>query len=327
MNAGALAPALARGRRLWERYFVEPDRPAVAVEVRAGSLGVVRLAASGGGLALGAAALVELPPGTLALSMTEPNIKDEAAFGRTLRSALERAGVVGATRIALVLPDPVARVALVPSAEMAATKRDQVDELVRFKIRKSIPFDVREARIAVVPGASAGSDSTLVAAMHRPVLEGYEAACRAQDLTPGIVELTGPCLLTAAFGALPVADRLLISWDEGYLTLMLARGGWPLLVRTITGPPAASPAEVAREVANTVLYYRDRLNGNGLAAAVLRSAWLPPSEAVALLEGPLGVAPALLDSLAGLRGAEGAGSGVAAQALAGAMCCARGSLA
>jgi hypothetical protein len=324
VSTATLAPLLARGRSFWERHFVEPDRPAVAVEVRAGSIGVVRLTRSGAAVALGAAALVELPAGALVLSMTEPNLRDEAAFGRTLRSALDRAGVVSGARVALVLPDPVARVALVPAAEVAAKKREQVDELVRFKIRKSIPFDVREARIAVVP---AGPGSSLVAAVYRPVLEGYEAACRAQDLTPGIVELTGPGLLAAAFGALPPADRLLVNWDEGYLTLMLARGAFPLLVRTITGPPASSPTDVAREVANTVLYYRDRLKGSELAAAVIRSAWMPPAEAVALLEGALGVAPAVLDCLSGLRGGEGAGSGAAAQSLAGAVCCARGSLA
>lgn len=323
MSAAPLAPLVARGRAFWERNFVEPDRPAVAIEVRAGSVGVVRLARSGTALSLGAAALVELPPGALSLSLTEPNLKDEAAFGRTLRAALDRAGVPAGARVALVLPDPVARLALLPAAEVAAKKRQQVDELVRFKLRKSLPFDVREARIAVVPS---GGEQTLVAAMHRPVLEGYEAACRAQDLVPGIVELTGPGLLTSAFGSLPPADRLLVNWDVGYLTLLLARGGWPLLIRTITGPPAASPTEVAREVANTVLYYGDRLKGGALAAAVLRSAWLPPGEAVELLQGPLGVPPAVLDCLAGLRGGEGAGSGAAAQALAGAMCCARGSL-
>jgi type IV pilus assembly protein PilM len=322
--SSGLAPLLARGRSFWERHFVEPDRPAVAIEVRAGSVGVVRLVTAGGVVALGAAALVELPPGTLALSMTEPNLKDEGAFGRTLRSALERAGVPSGARVALVVPDPVARVALVPTAEVTAKRRDQAEELVRFKIRKSIPFDVRDARIAYLAG---GGESTLVAAIYRPVLDGYEAACRAQDLTPGIVELTGPGLLTAAFGALPPADRLLVNWDEGYLTLMLARGAWPLLVRTITGPPASSPADVAREVANTVLYYRDRLGGTALAATVLRSAWLPPAEAVALLAGPLGAPPSILDGLSGLRGGEGAGSGGAAQALAGAVCCARGTLA
>jgi hypothetical protein len=321
-SSPALRERLARGRAYLEQRFVEPERPPVAIEVRVGSVGVVRVVRQGGETVLGAAALVELPAGAVALSMTEPNIKDLAAFTRALTSALEKAGGIGTTRVALVLPDPVARLALFPSGEIAAKKRSQVEELIRFKARKSVPFDIREARLAYLPGASSGSDQTLVAAIARPVVEGYEAACRAVGLEPGLVELTGPALLGAAFEGLPLADRLLINWDEGYLSLMLARGAWPLLVRTIVGAPAASPTEVAREVSNTVLYYRERLGGAGLAAAVLRSAFLPAAEAGALLAGPLGQSPAILDGLVGLKGAEP--GGVASQLLAGAVASARG---
>lgn len=322
MSSAALREKLARGRAYLEQRFVEPERPTVAVEVRAGSVGVVRVLGQGRELALGAAALVELPPGTVALSMTETNVKDPGAFSRTLKAALERAGVMGTTRVALVLPDPVARVALFPSAELQAKKRAQVEELIRFKARKSVPFEIREARLAYVPGAASGSDQTLVAAISRHVLDGYEAACRAVGLEPGLVELAGPTLLTAAFEGLPSGDRLLVNWDDGYLSLLLARGSWPLVTRTIVGAPAASPAEVAREVSNTVLYYRERLGGAGLAATVLRSAFLPAAEAAALLTGTLGEPPAILDGLVGLKGAEP--GGVASQLLAGAVASARG---
>jgi Tfp pilus assembly PilM family ATPase len=321
-TAAALRERIARGRAFLEQRYVEPERPQVAVEVRASSVGVVRVVGEPSALALGAAALVELPAGTVALSMTESNVKDGPAFARALVSALEKAGVLGATRIALVLPDPVARLALFPSAEVSAKKRAQVEELIRFKARKTIPFDIREAQLAYRTGIAEGSDQTLMAAIAKPVLDGYESACHALGLEPGLVELAGPTMLNAAFSGLPTADRLFINWDEGYLSLLLARGAWPLLVRTIVGAPASSTAEVAREVANTILYYRDRLGGTGLSATVLRSAWLPTAEASALLAGPLGAPPAILDGLAGLRGAE-AGS-AASQVLAGAVASARG---
>lgn len=324
MNAAALKSTLARGRAYLEARFVEPDRPRVAVEVRAGSVGVVRVTGDGSSVALGAAALVELPPGVVALSMSETNVKDVPTFTRALATALEKAGASGPERIVLDLPDPVARIALFPSAEVSAKKRAQVEELIRFKARKSVPFDIREARLAYQPGAADGSDQTLVAAIAGPVLDGYEAACRAVGLEPGVVELTGLTLLNAAFAGLPAADRLLVNWDEGYVSLILARGSWPLLVRTIVGAPASAPAEVAREVANTVLYYRGRLGGAGLASAVVRSAWLPVGEAAGLLEGPLGLRPDPLDGFAGLRGAEA--GGVASQVLAGAVAAARGRL-
>jgi hypothetical protein len=192
--------------------------------VRAGSLGVVR--AGDGRRAAGAWA----PRARGAAAGHAGPVDDRAehqgrgGFGRTLRSALERAGVVR-PRVALVLPDPVARGRRSfprPRWRRRSATRSTSWCASRSASRSRSTCGRRASRrcLGLEPAATRRS----VAAMHRPVLEGYEAACRAQDLTPGIVELTGPGLLTAAFGALPRADRLLVNWDEGYLTLMLARG-------------------------------------------------------------------------------------------------------
>jgi hypothetical protein len=216
--------------------------------------------------------------------------------------------------VALVLPDPVARVALVPAAEVRGSQ-SQADELIRFRLRKAVPFDVREARVATIPGGARSGDHVMVGAIYQPVLEGYESACRALGLHPGLVELSGLALLTATFAGRPIADRLLVNWDEGYVSLVLARGEWPILVRTLTAEAASSPDDVAREAANTVLYYRDRLGGEGLAEAVVRSAALPPSEAVALLEKPLELVPEVVDPWAWLGGGAPVAS---SQAIAGA---------
>ena len=141
-------------------------------------------------------------------------------------------------------------------------------------------------------------------------------------LHPGVVELSGLALLNAAFGSRAPADRLLVNWDEGYVTLLLARGEWPILVRTLVGEAAASPDEVAREVGNTLLYYRERLGGTALAQVVVRSAMLPADEALALLEGPLEMKPELLEPWPAVRAGD---VGPAGQALAGAAACVVGS--
>jgi hypothetical protein len=292
---GFLNEAARRGARWLRRQLQAPQRPLVAVEVRPRSVGVVRLAREGGRLVLGAAAAMDLPPGCLELSIVQPNVVDGAAFQKALRAALERSGVLAGARVALVLPDPAARVALLPAAELGGHGRAQTEELVRFRLRKSVPFDIREARLAFTGDGVRMTDSFLVAAIHRPVLDSYEQACRAAGLEPGMVEVSGLALLSATFGGRPTEDRLLVNWDEGYVTLLLARGEWPLLVRTLTGEPAARPQEVAREVANTVLYYRDRLGGPGLAEAALRSAALPPERAAEILAEPLGMAPVLVE--------------------------------
>jgi len=317
----SIARVAQRGERWLRRHLLDPDHPLTAVEVTARSIGVVRLAREGRRLSLAAAAALDLPEGAVRLSMTQPNVADAAAFRETLRAALERAGALHVGRIALVLPDPVARLALLPASEVAAKRRKQSEELIRFRLRKALPFDVRDARVAFAGGGTR-ADSVLVAAIYRPVLEGYEEACRAVGLHPGVVELSGLALLNAAFGSRPPADRLLVNWDDGYVTLLLARGEWPLLVRTLVGEAAASPDEVAREVGNTLIYYRERLGGTALAQAVVRSALLPADQALSLLEGPLEMKPELLEPWPAVRAGE---MGRAGQTLAGAAACVVGS--
>lgn len=313
---GGIVSVAGRGQSWLSRHLTEPQHPLTVVEVRARALGVVRVAREGRRLVLAAAASLDLPEGALRLSMTESNLADRGAFREALKSVLAKTGALAAGRIGLVLPDPVARTALLPASELAGKSRAASEELIRFRLRKSVPFDIREARIAFQSPGTRSEDPVLVAAVFKPVLDAYEAACRAAGVHAGLVELSGLTLLNASFGALPPADRLLVNWDDGYVTLLVARGEWPIVVRTLTGTPAAEPREVVREVAQTVLYYRERLAGSRLQQAVVRCTVLPPSEAAALLEPSLGFAPEVLEVWEPLRaaGLEDAGQSLAAAA-------------
>jgi hypothetical protein len=114
---------------------------------------------------------------------------------------------------------------------------------------------------------------------------------------------------------LPFGDSALLNWDHGYVSIVILRDGWPILMRTLVGDFTLSAEAVVREAASTILYYRERLAGPGLTSAAVRSAFLPPEDAVALLRDPLGVVPSVLDAWAGLAPGD---VGPAAQALAGA---------
>ena len=174
--------------------------------------------------------------------------------------------------------------------------------------------------------ATTAPSTTLVVVAHGAPATGTSATVAVHVAGavnhPGVVELSGLALLNAAFGSRPPADRLLVNWDDGYVTLLLARGEWPLLVRTLVGEAAASPDEVAREVGNTLIYYRERLGGTALAQAVVRSALLPADQALSLLEGPLEMKPELLEPWPAVRAGE---MGRAGQTLAGAAACVVGS--
>jgi hypothetical protein len=282
---------------------VEPDRPTVAIEVRASSVGVLRLRREKRRLAVGAAAVLELPPGTLSLSLTQPNILDGQRFRQAVRGALERAGILGGAKVALVLPDTAARVALVPAVEVPSRKAAEIDELLRFRLRKSIPFEVREARLAYATAGDSAADTIVAATAFGPVVDQYEEACRSLGLEPGLVEIAGLALARAAFPSSALGEGLLVNWDEGYVTIVLARNGWPILMRTLSGASVGSPADVVREVSSTLIYYRERLGGSGVTAAFVRSAVFPADGAVDALASVVGFVPAVLDAWTALGGA------------------------
>lgn len=285
--------------RALRRQWLEPDYPLLAIELRARALGVVRLQRQGGRLSLAAAVAQELPEGVLQPSLTELNVLDPGALRAALRAALERAGAAAATRACLVLPDTAARVALLPATDLAGKRAAEAEDIVRFRLRKALPFDLREARLALPTGlGSHATGQAPVVVMARSVLEQYEAELGVLGLHVGLVELSSlVCLAAATHGRPASEDRVLANWDDGCLSLLLTRGGQLALVRTLalSGSFEAYAADVQREAFNTMLYYRERLGGTGLAGASLRAAALPVDAAVALLSEALEVLPEPLD--------------------------------
>jgi hypothetical protein len=299
------------------RWLLEPEYPRVALEVRARSVGAVRMARERGRWGFGAAASLPLPDGALKLSMVDANVVDAAAFRETVRAALERTGIPLSGSIGLVLPDPVARVSTAPATEFVGKDSREIEDLLRFRLRKAVPFEIKDARLAfLLPEVPAPDAVVIAAAVARPVLEGYESALSGLGLEPGLVELSGLALMAAVDSVRPPGDRLVINWDEGYVSLLLARRGQTVLVRTLTGEAVTAHEDVVREVANTVLFYREKLGGAGLESVSLRSALLPTVQAIDLLSEPLGLRPEVFDAWGG-----GGDGGTQAQAVAGAAAC------
>jgi hypothetical protein len=314
VNAAAgLGASLGRLRRLLSRTLLEAPLPLVAVEVRPRAVAVVRLAREGGRLVLGAAASVELPEGALAVSLTKPNVLAVEELQAGLRSALERAGALSGGPVSLVLPDPVVRLTLLPSGGVRG-RRSETEEVVRFRLHRTLPpdFDVRTARLA---WREVAGEQLLVAAASDEVVRGYEDALEALGFQVGLVE-PAELALASLDGAENDGDRLLVNWDEGYVSFFLSRGRQPLLLRTL--PREGSREAVARQAGQTLRFHRDQLGGRGLEEVVLRAAAMPGEEAASVLADALGVVPRLLRPWAALGVAE---DGAAAQAVAAAAAC------
>ncbi len=305
--------ALANGGRFLSRTLVAPPHPLLVLEVRPRAVAAVRLTVERGRLALAAAAAAELPEGALEVSLTKPNVVDVEAFRACVRGALERVGALSGGPIALVLPDPAVRVAVLTPGVARGRARD-VEETVRFRLHKALPFDVRSARLA---WDGNGDERTVVAIAPDEVLRGYEETLEGLGHQPGLV-VTASLALTEAIAAGEAAgDRLLVNWDEGYVSFVVLRGGVPLLVRTLPGEESAGA--VARHAASTLQFHRDRLAGPPLAEVVVRAAALSGDDSLAVLERATGLRPHLVEPWAALGSSE---AGASAQAVAGAAACA-----
>lgn len=318
--AARLRPTLAGRAERVLRWLLRPEDPLFAVDLRPRAVSVLRAERRGKERVLAGAATFGMAADALVVSMTEPNVRDAEAVRVALAAAVDRVGGAPGGPVALVLPDPVARLALVPNAEVAGQRRAQVDELLRFKLRKALPFDVRHARLDFAEGPPE-TGLTLVAAVHQPVLQGYEDLLRSVGLQAGLVEPSSLTLLGTAFGSRSPAPRLLVNWDGGYVTLVVARGPWPVVVRTLTGDAAATTADVAREVASTLVYFRERLGGGSLEAAAVRSTAVPPQEAASTVAAALGVPPSAVNvwsaAIPGLALADAQGLAAAAAVVLG----------
>jgi hypothetical protein len=287
-------PALERARRWLSRALLEPEYPQVAVEIRPRAVAAVRLSREGRRLGLGAATVVELPEGTLDVTLTRNNVVDPEGFRQVLRTALERVGALSGGALALVLPDPAVRLALV-STEGLRGRRADAEETIRFRLHKALPFDVRRARLA---WDGVRGEQTLVAVVLEEVVRGYEEAVEEMGFEPGVVEAAALALASVPDDGGVEGDRLLVNWDDTYVSFVLQRGDQPLLVRTLPGEGGAEG--VVRQATSTLQFYRDRLSGSEFGDVRVRAAACPAEDALSALRPILGGEARLLQPWAAL---------------------------
>ena len=90
-------------------------------------------------------AFVSLPPGALIPGIGEPNIRDAEAVSAAIRSALGQ--VSPRTRaVTLVLPDTAVRIFVLDFDSLPTREADALPVL-RFRLRKMVPFDVEHAGV------------------------------------------------------------------------------------------------------------------------------------------------------------------------------------
>jgi Tfp pilus assembly PilM family ATPase len=242
--------------------------PDAAIEIAPERVSVAVVAERGRGLVVQAHASEALPPGAVAASLTSSNIHNRAVVAGALRTALERAGV-RPRRAALVIPDLAAKVSLV-RFDTVPGRREDLDQLVRWQVKKASPFPIEEAVVTWTPAArnTDGSAEFLVVSARRDIIAEYEAVCVDAKVYAGLVDLVTISTVNLILGGseVPAVDWLVVHLRPDYTSIVIMRGEHVIFFRNRAEGDEASIADLVHQ---TVMYYQDRLNGQRFARVFL----------------------------------------------------------
>jgi type IV pilus assembly protein PilM len=301
----------ARRRGSW---FASPP-PSVAVDIGAGRVTAVVLGTVDGAPAVTGQASERLPDGLVAPSLTAPNLTDKAAVAAAVQRVLQAVGV-SRGRVAVVIPDGAAKVSVVRFEKVPA-KAEDLAQLVRWQVRKSVPFPIDQSQVSWTAGvADAAGVDYVVTVARQDIVADYEQAVAAAGVQVGLVDLASFNLVNLLLAGDPASARgdwLLVHVTPDASTMAIVRDGALLLFRHRPIDGDGSLADLGHQ---TAMYYEDRLNGQGLARAVIAARDVGPGTLADLqalgraLEQRVGKAVVEIDPRALVRiAAEGAAGG------------------
>jgi type IV pilus assembly protein PilM len=299
-------------------------RPPVAVELS--PRGVLAAALPGPGQPA-VFAFEPLPEGALIPGIGEPNLRAPEVVANAMRAAL--AQVSPRTRsVTLIVSDIVVRV-FVLDFDSLPGKPSEAIPVLRFRLRKMVPFEVEHAGLGYQVLVENKSECRVLAAvLPGPVLQEYEAAARQAGYEPGAVLPTSLAALAAIDSTDPV---LAANLGALALTTSITHGQDLLLYRTLDLPedPETRLQEVQRGIAVAAAYYEDKvgvrprllyyagvgagMGAGGASAAEDFARWIenPELSVVDLAPRPETGAATPLGNLLSLAGVVGALAGAA----------------
>src|SRR5437868_6809495 len=233
------------------------SKPKLACEVAADRVLAGRVSDSGDVVA--ECASHELAPGSVVPDLIDTNLRQRSAVYKTIADTLSRVG--GRSRdVIAVLPDAAVRVVLL-DFDALPTNHEEAEGVVRFRLKKSLPFDVDKAKVSYHAQVSGGNVRVIAAVALSTVIEDYEAAFREAGYSPGIVL---PSMLAALGAADTTGPTLVIKVDARTTRIATLDKQELLLFRTLenTRGVTITGEQLAEEVYPSVVFFQDTYHLN-----------------------------------------------------------------
>lgn len=304
--------------------LTRPRLPRAAFFFDAEELAAVELRRRGERFSIGAASRAPLSPGLLVPSFDQPNIPNLDELANVADQTARAAGLGRRQRWSVLLPEQSVK-SLVVTFDSPPSSRDELREMVNWKVERMVGVPASELRIARQFVGTGRTPRFLAVAMRTPVAEQYDALAKTLGWNAG--SMVPRYIGEAAWFDWDQSrgDKLTVGARGATSQIAVVRDGELLLVRSIDG----DPSRLGDEIYRLMLYYRDRIADapeRAAISAILTCGAVDADRVSASVADALGSAPAvvrpvpdLIDDVDGatLVPALLAAAGMATQAWAG----------
>jgi len=192
--------------------------------------------------------------GTIAPGLNLPNILDAQSLRTALSGAL--GAVAGKSKdVIVILPDVAIRMMLL-DFDSLPTNREEIEPVLRFRLKKSLPFDVDHAVLSYDVTRANGTVRVVVAVAPREIIEEYEKAFRDIGYEPGVV-------LPSSLAALGLVDgerpTLVLKVDPMNITITAVEHNELRLVRTLENQHGGNftATDLLETVLPSIVFFED----------------------------------------------------------------------
>jgi type IV pilus assembly protein PilM len=234
-----------------------PAKPKLACEIAADRVLVGRLGEDG--RTLEACAAHELAPGCVVPDLVEGNLRQRDAVRQAVQAALS--SVAGRSHdVIAVVPDAAVRVVLL-EFDTLPSDSEEASGVVRFRMKKSLPFDVEKARVSYHAQKTSEGVRVVAAVALASVLEDYEIAFREAGFSPGVMVPSMLAALGAAEGQRPT---LVVKVDARTTSIAILNADQLQLFRTLenTRGVTITGEQLAEDVYPSVVFFQDTYHLN-----------------------------------------------------------------
>jgi len=237
--------------------FNNSAKPRLACEISADRVLVGRV--SEDGRSLEACSARELAPGCVVPDLVEGNLRQRDAVKAAVEATLDT--LAGRTHdVIAVVPDAAVRVVLL-EFDTLPTDSEEAAGVVRFRLKKSLPFDVDKARVSYHAQKTKDGVRVVAAVALASVVEDYEGAFREAGYSPGVVL---PSMLAALGAAQGESPTLVVKVDAHTTSIAILNAGQLQLFRTLenTRGVTITGEQLAEEVYPSVVFFQDTYHLN-----------------------------------------------------------------